>query len=170
MMADNVTKTWEAYGNKDVIFYQHLEPFDKAQEKLSQLIAQETTNSPAKDRIQTTTEFLTNFFKTILKVRIKMEKYTHLKTDIAFTKTLDWVIKTITDGDYQKIELIEYAHILFNVGLIYERLGYSSPERERIRTNMQSDMELPGTDTPEYMENIPTNVIDYLKSEANEDK
>ena len=166
-MDNQVTKTWEAYGNKDVIFYQHLEPFDKAQEKLSELIAQRTTHRVNTLQVQTTTEFLTYFIKSVLKCRIKMEKYKINKDDKEFTIYLDYVIKEITTGDYNKISLLDYTWVLFKIGRVYERLGYSSPERERTRTTMQSDMELPGMDTPEFMENPPSQVK-YTEAEDDE--
>ena len=168
MFLGTVTRTWEAYGNKEFIFYQHLEPFDKAQEKLSELIALSTIQSPSPMRVVATTEFLTYFLKSVLKVRIKMEKYKD-ENDVKFKNRLDEVIDIITGGNYQKIGLKEYTKILFNIGLIYERLGYSRAERERIRTPMQSDIQLPGTQMPEEME-MPPNMGDNIPKYAEEDE
>ncbi len=154
-LGDQVTKTWEAYGDKAIVFYQHLEPFDKAQENLSKLIAQQVTECNTKFQLETTEAFLTFFLKSVFKTRIKMEKFKKFDGDKKFALKLDDVVSKIVAGNYKKILIPEYVDILLKIGILYDRLGYNSPERLKIRTPMQSDLELPGTTTPEEMETIP---------------
>lgn len=154
-LASQVTKSWEAYGDKGVVFYQHLEPLDKAQESLGHLIAQQATNTNQTLQLETTVEFLTSFLKSVFKARIKMEKYKHLKTDVAFTEKMDKIVADILNGKHREIPISDYVDIIFRIGLIYDRLGYNSPERLKIRTPMQSDIQLPGTERPEEMEMEP---------------
>lgn len=154
-LTSQVTKTWEAYGDKAVVFYQHLEPLDKAQEHLGKLIAQQVIDCNTKCQFETTEAFLTSFLKSVFKARIKMEKFNRFSSDKQFAIKLDDIVTQIIAGKYREISLYEYVDILFKVGILYDKLGYNSPERLKIRTPMQSDIELPGTSTPEEMETIP---------------
>lgn len=158
-LADQVTKSWEAYGDKGVVFYQHLEPLDKAQESLGLLIAQQATNTNQVLQLETTVEFLTSFLKSVFKARVKMEKYIRLKPikkeNVAFAKRLDEIIASILAGKHRGIPLSDYVDIIFRIGLLYDSLGYNSPERLRIKTPVQSDIQLPGMERPEEMEMEP---------------
>lgn len=84
-----------------------------------------------------------------------MEKFKQFKGDKAFAIKLDDVVSRIVAGKYKEILIPEYVDILMKIGILYDRLGYNSPERLKIRTPMQSDIELPGTTTGEEMETIP---------------
>lgn len=147
----SVSKSWEAYGDKGVVFYQHLEPLDKAQENFSKLIALNTAGASQKEKLQTSIEFITNFLKIAIKSKVKMQKYSTHQADIKFGQELDNIVDTLVRGRFDSISLINFESILFGMGMLYDRLGYNSPERLKIRTSTQSDIQVPGTEKEEEM-------------------
>ncbi len=153
-----VTKEWEAYGSKDTVFFQHLEPFDKAQEGLAKMIAYQGDGFK-KELILAQTEFITNFIKTILKARIKATKYNQ-ESDERFRKQLDTILIRILEGDFLDINFASFVNVLYKIGILYDKLGYNSPERLKTKTPMQSDLELPGMETDEFVESMSTGYSD----------
>lgn len=155
-LISQVTKSYEAYGEKGVVFYQHLEPLHKAQELLGKLIAQRVMECGNAYLLETTEQFLTSFLQSVFKARIKME--TRIKTvndgnkkDKDFAEQLDTITEDILKGQYKDITMDRYVNIIFKIGLLYDELGYNRAERLRIQTRMQSDLAVPGAETPEIM-------------------
>ncbi len=149
-----VTKEWEAFGSKETVFGQHLEAFDKAQENLSRMIALQNTGMK-KELLDVQTEFITYFIKSVLKARIKITKY-NTESDKKFMASLDNMMTHILAGHFPDIKFEAFVETLFNIGLLYDKLGYNSPERLKTKTPMQSDLELPGMETDEYVESLKT--------------
>ncbi len=52
--------------------------------------------------------------------------------------------------------LIEYEEVLTMIGILYDKLGYSSPERKVTRTGILSDIQLEGMDA----EGMEINALD----------
>src|SRR3990172_11640437 len=145
-----VTKEWEAFGNKELVFTQHLYALDMSQENLAKMIALRGTNKK-NDILDAQISFITYFIKTLFKAQIKIEKYNR-EDDIKFSKQLSDVISNLVLGGIDESMFPDFILILFKVGLLYDKLGYNSPERLRVKSTMQSDLQVQGMEEPEYSE------------------
>ncbi len=146
------SKEWEAFGSKELVFGQHLDALDRAQENLARMIALHTSNQK-KDAIESQIEFITFFIKTLFKARIKITKYNQ-KDDIEFSNRLDKVLSQLLSEGMDDSKFPEFVNILYKVGILYDKLGYNSPERLKMKSNLQSDLQIEGMETPEYAEPV----------------
>jgi len=153
-----VTKEWEAFGSKETVFGQHLEAMDKAQENLARMIALKGQGLK-KEELETQIQFITYFIKSILKARIKVTKY-NTESDNIFRVQLDKMMGHILAGDFPNIKFSAFVNTLYKIGILYDKLGYNSPERLKTKTPMQSDLELPGMESDEYVESLKSGYLD----------
>lgn len=144
------TKEWESFGSKELVFSQHLLALDKAQENLARMIALQETGMN-QERMLVQTEFITFFIKTIFKSRIKINKY-NKEEDINLSKQLDTILARLLKTGIEDDMFPAFVNILYKVGLLYDKLGYNSAERLKVRTPMQSDLQIEGMEQAEYVE------------------
>lgn len=150
----NITKNWETYGNKDAIIYQHLETVDKSQEYLGMMVSSIIIKDKVTSR-EATYEFIRWFTKCLLKTRIKAELYNNAEIN-TLKANINKIITSFTSENFdpKEIDLKEYANILFNIGKLYDTLGYGRAERIKIRTGRISDLQVDGESEGILMEDV----------------
>jgi hypothetical protein len=154
----SISKEWESFGSKETVFSQHLEALDKSQEYLARMIALRDTGR-IKELSDTEVEFITFFTKSLLKSRIKINKY-NSESDELFRKQLDNMLGHILNGEFSDIKRVAFVEVLYKIGLLYDKLGYNSPERLKTKTPIQSDLEISGMETDEYVESLSSGYIE----------
>lgn len=159
-LIDKVRQTWETWSDREYVIRKHLEPYYGAQEGLANLIASEATNTPVREIQNRKYEFLRAFLVTLMMARIKIAKYTTddnaRNDDKQFKEQLEaCMVNILTDiqnhKDIKTVSIMDFLQKLHAVGLLYDRLGYNSPEQKKIRTPILSDIDI-GVHEPEQME------------------
>lgn len=164
MGINNVSEKYETWSNREMVIAEHLRNYYSALNGFSTVLASTRFNSRLGDRYSNWTDFLIDMMTVLKQAEIKTTKLKSLKTkdaaktddkadfDIIHDKIVK-VKKTMLtssisqdDTNEEKDNLVEYEEVLTLIGILYDKLGYSSPERKVVRTGILSDIQVDGMD------------------------
>lgn len=136
-----VTESWKTWSNREYIIYQHLEALFNAQESLAELEAYIATTevNPEKASAQEYElwrEFLKPFSKSLKFARVKALK----SKDELVQKIINKTVEDVQNN--KRFTAKDYDNILYAISLLYDELGYSSPEQKRVSSPLISDLDL----------------------------
>lgn len=168
---DNISEKYETWSNREMVIAEHLRNYYNALKGFSTVLASTRFNTRLRGQYNDWGDFLISMMTVLKQAEVKTTKLKSLKikdsaqkkeSDIDFDIIHDKIIKVKKMMITSSIEgtnednLIEYEEVLTMIGILYDKLGYSSPERKVTRTGILSDIQLEGMDA----EGMEINALD----------
>lgn len=160
VLEDNITEKYETWSNREMVIAEHLRNLYNAQRGFSTVLVLFRFSAKDSAIYSGWADFLTDMMTVLKQAEIKTTKLKSLKKqdggvqkgfsldyDKIHTK-IDTVKKMMissaiaSDGFSSTDSLYEYDRVLSMVGQLYDKLGYSSPERMVRTTGILSDIQI----------------------------
>ena len=138
---DKVNESWKTWSNREYIIYQHLEALFNAQNALSELEAyiattQLNADQASQKEYEMWNTFLKPFNRTLKFARVKVLK----SSDEQIIKAITASVEAVQSNS--RFTVRDYDNILYAISLLYDELGYSSPEQKRVTSPFISDLDI----------------------------
>ena len=172
-LQDNISEKYETWSNREMVIAEHLRNYYNALKGFSTVLASTRFNTRMGAQYLNWSDFLISMMTVLKQAEIKTTKLKSLKIKEATKQSGDKVNFDIIHDKIVKVKkmmlsssiskdgsiedsLEEYEEVLTMIGILYDKLGYSSPERKVTRTGILSDIQLEGMDD----EGMEINAID----------
>lgn len=170
-LQNNISEKYETWSNREMVIAEHLRNYYNALKGFSTVLASTRFNTRMRSQYIDWGDFLISMMTVLKQAEVKTTKLKSLKikdstkkkeSDVDFDIIHDKIIKVKKMMITSSIEgtnednLIEYEEVLTMIGILYDKLGYSSPERKVTRTGILSDIQLEGMDA----EGMEINALD----------
>ena len=159
-LEDNITEKYETWSNREMVIAEHLRNLYNAQKGFSTVLVLFRFSAKDSAIYAGWADFLTDMMTVLKQAEIKTTKLKSLKKQDGSTQkgfSLDYdiihdkvikvkemmILSAIESDDFSSADsLYEYDKVLSLIGQLYDKLGYSSPERKVVRTGILSDIQI----------------------------
>jgi len=161
-LEDNITTKYETWSNRERVIEEHLRNFYNAQRGFGSIVAAQRFGSKSTRNMASWGEFYVDMLTALMQAEIKTYKlkshverkdgtasdndYQKMYDVIVFVKQQMIASSVSETDDILETTLIDFADALFLIGTLYDKLGYSSPERKVVRSSLLSDVTVDGQD------------------------
>jgi len=169
-LEDNITTKYETWSNRERVIEEHLRNFYNAQRGFGEIVASQRFGSKATRNMESWAGFYVDMLTALMQAEIKTYKlkshterkdgtasdndYQKMYDVISFVKKQMIATSASDTVDSTETTLTDFADALFLIGNLYDKLGYSSPERKVVRSSLLSDVSVPGQDDDDEGEEI----------------